>query len=134
MSESEKYSYYFKSHNAITDALSNEIPRMMELFKKQKNKVVFIRYEDLTQDPTYILNKLYRHINENGYDHDLNNIQQSTLFEHDHAYFRERTDHVVKPKLEYRDKPNRVLSERFHKEILKNYSWFYEGFYPDELE
>ena len=131
MSESEKYSYYFKSANALSDGLGNEIVRMMELFKKEPNKVLFVRYEDFTKDPDYILRKIYKYINEEYFEHDLNNILQSELFEHDHAYFRERTDHTVNSKFRYYSTPTRTLSDRFHEEILKNYDWFYKGFYPD---
>lgn len=134
MSESEKYSYYFKSSNVLSEAIANEIVRMMELFKKQPNKVMFIRYEDFTQDPNYILRKLYKYLEEDYFEHDLENISQSELFEHDHAYFRERTDHKTKPRFLYYKKPVRVLSDQFHEEILKNFKWYYQGFYPDALK
>jgi sulfotransferase len=131
MSESEKYAYYFKSSNALSDSLANEIVRMMELFKKEPNKVLFVRYEDFTKDPYYILKKIYKHIDEPYFEHNLDNISQSELFEHDHAYFRERTDHKIKSKFVYYTEPVRTLSDRFYQEILKNYNWFYQGFYPD---
>lgn len=133
MSESEKYAYYFKSVNALSDGLANDVMRMMDLFKKNSGKVLFIRYEDFTQDPDYILRKIYKHIDEEYFDHDLNNISQSELFEHDHAYFRERTDHKVSSKFVYYTEPKRTLSEKFQQEILKNYKWYYDGFYPDAI-
>lgn len=131
MSESEKYTYYFKSHNALSEALANDLQRMMDVFKKNQSKVLFVRYEDLTQDPIYMLRKIYAHVEEDYFEHDLNNILQSTLFEHDHAYFRERTDHNVNPVFQYYKQPQRTLSDRFQKEVLNNYKWFYEGFYPN---
>jgi hypothetical protein len=132
MSEAEKYNYYFKSHNALSNSLANEIQRMMDQFSK--GNVLFIRYEDFTKDPVYMIKKVYNHINEEYYEHDLNSIEQSLLFEHDHAYFKERTDHKVNPQFQYYKEPVRTISDRFQKEILKNYHWFYEGFYPDALK
>lgn len=132
MSESEKYMHYFKSVNALSTGLGNDVQRMMDKFPQ--GNIMFIRYEDFTQDPVYILKKLYKHIGEDYFDHDLDNISQSVLFEHDHAYFRERTDHVVNPRFQYYKKPVRTMSERFQEQVLTDYKWFYEGFYPDALK
>lgn len=131
MSESEKYAYYFKTSNALSDSLANEIQRMMDLFKRDPSRIMFIRYEDFTKDPVYILNKIYNYIQEEYVEHDLNNISQSEIFEHDHAYFKERTDHKIQSQFQYYKEPVRSLSNRFHQEILNNYKWFYEGFYPN---
>jgi sulfotransferase len=131
MSESEKFGYYFKSYNVLSDALANDVVRMMEVFKKTPSKVLFVRFEDFTKDPNYILKKVYNHIGEEYYSHDLDNINQSVLFEHDHAYFKERTDHQTAPSFQYYKEPLRTLSIRFQQEVVNNYKWFYEGFYPD---
>jgi sulfotransferase len=131
MSESEKFGYYFKSYNVLSDALANDVTRMMDVFKKNPSKVLFIRFEDLTKDPNYIIKKVYNHIGEEYYSHDLDNINQSVLFEHDHAYFKERTDHQTAPSFQYYKEPQRTLSIRFQQEVVNNYKWFYEGFYPD---
>jgi|688.fasta_scaffold15969_3 sulfotransferase len=131
MSESEKFGYYFKSLNVLSDALANDVTRMMDVFKKNPSKVLFIRFEDFTKDPIYILKKVYNHIGEEYYSHDLENISQSVLFEHDHAYFKERADHQTAPSFQYYKEPQRTFSTRFQQEVLNNYKWFYEGFYPD---
>jgi hypothetical protein len=134
MSEPEKYAYYFKCKNALTLALANDIQRMMCVFKKDNKRVVFIRYEDFSANPQYILNKLYKFLDLDYYEHDLYNIDQSMLFEHDHAYFKERVDHITHKTFQYYKEPVRTLSKQFQNEILKNYKWFYDGFYPDALE
>jgi len=129
----EKYRHYFEESNAFSESLTREVPRMMEVFEKKQNNVLFIRYEDFTKEPIYILKKLYRFIEEDYYEHDLDNISQSTLFEHDHAYFRERTDHITKPKFMFYTEPVRTLNNSFHERVLKEYRWFYESFYPEVL-
>jgi sulfotransferase len=131
MHEQEKYRFYFNEHNALTASLQLEFPRLMETFKKTTNKIIFIRYEDLTKDPILILKKLYTFLGEEWFEHDLNNISQSELYEHDNAYFRERTDHVTNPKFQYYKEPQRLLSTNFHANVMNEYAWFYEGFYPD---
>ena len=133
MHQHEKYKHYFDEPNAFSVPLQTEVPRMMELFKKTKNKVMFMRYEDFTVDPYQMLTKLYKFIDEPLFQHGLDNIKQSEMFEHDHAYFRERTDHVTMPQFRYYEKPKRTLSDAFHAKVLKENRWFYEGFYPNEL-
>ena len=81
----------------------------------------------------YILNKLYRFLNEVSIEHDLMNISQSELHEHDHAYFREKTDHKTHPKFKYYTEPQRVLSNIFHDRVVTENRWFYEAFYPEVL-
>jgi sulfotransferase len=133
MHQHEKYKHYFDEPNAFSDALQREVPRLMEVFKRTKNRVMFIRYEDFTVDPNQMLTKLYHFIEEEPFQHNLNKIEQSEVFEHDHAYFRERTDHKTLPTFRYFEQPVRTLPESFHNRILKEYRWFYEGFYPNEL-
>lgn len=129
----EKFRFYFDEANALSANLNTEVPRLMEVFKQNKNNVLFIRYEDFTKEPFYILDKIYRFLDLQPFNHDLNNIQQSQLFEHDHAYFRERTDHVVKPKFMMYSEPNRVLPPEFHERVIKENLWFYKSFYPEVL-
>lgn len=133
MHQHEKYKHYFDEQNSLSAPLQTEVPRLMEVFKKQPNKVMFIRYEDFTKDPIYILEKLYHFLGEPYFQHDLNNINQSEMFEHDHAYFREKTDHYTHPTFQYYKPVERTLPDSFQQRVLREYKWFYEGFYPDEL-
>ena len=133
MHKHEKYRHYFDESNSLSVPLSTEVPRMMEVFGRKKNNVLFIRYEDFTKEPIYILKKLYNFLEEDWFEHDLNHIPQSALFEHDHAYFRERTDHVIKSKFVYYEDPVRTLPESFHERVLKENHWFYKSFYPEVL-
>lgn len=129
----EKYKYYFEDSNSLGINLNYEVPRLMEVFKKTKNKVLFVRYEDFILDPVYILNKVHLFLEESSFEYDLNSIEQSTVFEHDHAYFRERTSHKTDTKFHYHKKNKRTLSESFHNKVVENHKWFYEAFYPDQL-
>ena len=131
MSEDEKYHYHFQTPNAFSGALYQELPRLMDVWKNTKNKIKFIRYEDFLVDPVDTINKIYEFLNLPVYQHDLYNIEQSSLYEHDHAYFREKTSHIVKREvIPYRD-PTRVLSDNFHNKVVSEHRWFYDGFYPN---
>lgn len=133
MLEVEKYDYFFKEANAFSVSLYQELPRLMELYKKDPSRVKFVRYEDFLKDPITMLHNIYSFLGMPYYDHDLNNISLSELYEHDNAYFRERTDHHTQPKLASWKPPMRLLSEEFHGKIVNNHKWFYEGFYPEEI-
>jgi len=133
MHEHEKYKHYLTEANSLSMPLTTEVPRLMEMFIKNKNKVMFIRYEDLVAEPIYMIKKLYNFIEEEYFEHDLNNISQSELYEHDHAYFRERTEHVTQTKFLYDHNPKRTLPKSFHDKVVKEFDWFYNGFYPDEI-
>lgn len=133
MTEQEKYQYHFNTQNALSATLSYEVPKYMEIYKQDPSRVKFVRYEDLLRDPEFMLNRIYQFLELPSYKHDLNNIEQSAVFEHDNAYFMEKTDHRTKPQMIPWKEPKRVLSEDFHEKVIKNNEWFYKGFYPEVL-
>jgi sulfotransferase len=133
MHQHELYNHYFSEANSLSASLNKEVPRLMEVFRRTPNRVLFVRYEDLTKDPIYMLNKIYTFLGEIPFEHDLHNIYQSHLFEHDHAYFRERTDHHVIREFRFWNHPVRDLPASFHQRIVNEHKWFYEGFYPEVL-
>lgn len=133
MSEEEKLHYHFKEANAFSSTLRHEIPKYIDLFKRQPGRVKFIRYEDLLKEPEYMLRRIYEFLEIEPYTHNLKGINQSSMFEHDNAYFREKTDHHTKPSLLPWKEPVRVLPPKFHDQVIKNNNWFYKSFYPEVL-
>jgi len=131
MSEDEKYYYHFQTSNAFSSALYQDLPRLMNLWKEKPGMIKFVRYEDLILNPDQELNGIYNFLGLDRYNHDLYNIEQSALYEHDHAYFREKTTHVVKREIIKYNEPVRILSDKFHNKVLNEHEWFYNGFYPN---
>ena len=132
MSEDEKYHYHFQTTNAFSGAVYEDIPRMMHLWQNgHSHRIKFVRYEDLVLNPDQELDGIYKFLGLDRYNHDLNNIEQSALYEHDHAYFREKTSHVVKREMIKYNEPVRNLSDKFHSKVLNEHEWFYNGFYPN---
>lgn len=131
MSEDEKYHYHFNTENAFSISLYQELPRLMHLWKNgHSDRIKFVRYEDLVAEPVQALSEMYQFLQLPLFDHDLNKIQQSDLFEHDNAYFREKTSHVVRRELT-NNPVVRNLSDSFHNKVLSEHKWFYDGFYPN---
>lgn len=133
MSEEEKFYYHFKEQNAFSATLRHEIPKYVDLFKRDAHRVKFVRYEDVLKQPQYMLNRIYDFLELPHYEHDLEHISQSEMFEHDNAYFRERTDHRTHPKLVPWSEPQRNLSPDFHRKVIESNRWFYQHFYPEVL-
>ena len=131
MSEEEKYHYHFNEPNAFSIALKHDLQKYIKMFDPKKIK--FVRYEDFLKDPVYMLSRIYDFLELDTYLHDLNNIDQSEMFEHDNAYFREKTDHVIKPQMIPWSEPKRILSDDFHKRVIDNHTWFYRAFYPEVI-
>lgn len=131
MSEQEKYHYHFNEQNAFSIALRHDLQKYVKMFNRKKIK--FVRYEDFLKDPVYMLKRIYEFLRVDFYEHDLYNIEQSAMFEHDNAYFREKTDHVVKPQMISWSEPKRALSDDFHKRVIDNHMWFYRAFYPEVI-
>lgn len=131
MTDSDKYHYHFKESNAFSAALYDELPRLMEAFKDTSYKIKFIRYEDLTQEPEYMLQRINEFLGVSAFSYNLNCIEQSKLFEHDNAYFREKTCHKVHPKLKLFKDVDRSISASLQQQIVDNNQWFYKSFYPN---
>jgi hypothetical protein len=134
MSYSEKYNYYFGKGGTINVAVEN-VRYLMELKESQKysNRIMFIRYEPFLLNPTAELGKIYRFLEEDNFDHDLNNISPPELYEHDNVYHAERTDHEIYSRIipfeEKESKKERNLPTGFYDKIVEDYDWFYQRFY-----
>jgi len=105
------------------------LDRLKDMFSQGvADKVLFIRYEDLMQNPEHEIKRLYDHLEMPYYEnHDFENIQQTT-HENDmvHGIFG---DHKLRPKFEM--KPNdfeEVLGFENCQKIKNTYKWFFDKF------
>ena len=133
MTENEKFHYYFKSSNPLSGTLTFELPKLIERFQQGSKNIIFVKYEDLLVDPYKELKRIYNVLEHPYFEHELNNIQQSELFEHDHAYFRERTSHVIESSLIHKKIPERKYSKEMQERIIKEHIGFYQTFYPNKV-
>lgn len=75
------------AYNRIKDALA----------RGHKDKMHFVRYEDLTTHPERTLRKIYEFLQEEPFDHDFNNVEQVT-WEND-AIHGIKDLHTIRPKV-----------------------------------
>lgn len=132
MTETERLRYYFRETNPITVALNTEVSRLVEMHASGW-PVMFVRYEDFVRNPDRTLCDIYGFLGMPHYEHCLRDIQPNEMFEHDHAYFRERTSHQVQSEFQQGHQPQRRISPSGQKSIIQMNIGYYERFYPEVL-
>jgi sulfotransferase len=95
---------------------------------KNKNKIYFCRYEDLTKNPKEELDKIYEFLDLSKFEHDFDNINQKPY--NDNPY-QPWGNHKVKNKVEFKEEKYEFLDKETEQCILTNYKWFYDAFYPE---
>lgn len=89
--------------------------------------VLFIKYEDLTQNPKKELKRIYSYLELPYFEHDFDNVEQIT--QEDDTVHGVFGDHIIRKKVEYKEPDFRkVLGEKGCEMITEAYPWFYELF------
>lgn len=91
-------------------------------------KCLFIRAEGLSSNPETEMNKIYKYLGLDVFQHDFNNVQQTTM-EDDAVYGLSPTLHKIKSKVEplvpdYYD----ILGKDICKWIDNNFAWYQNTF------
>lgn len=97
------------------------IQRLHELARLHRNRVHFVRAEDLTTDPQGTMDKVWEYLGEEPFTHDPMNVEQYTQ-EHELGwpYGDHKIRPVVKPlKPEWYD----ILGRQFSEAINHKFSW-----------
>jgi len=89
--------------------------------------ILFIRFEDLTSNPSLEMDKIYKYLDLPTYEHDFNNIEQITV-EDDNVYGI-YGDHTIKKEVKVITPTyNKILGEGVSNNIVNSYEWFYDYF------
>jgi sulfotransferase len=104
------------------------IERLYQIFREGINeKMLFIKYEDLAEDPKREIQRVYEYLDVPYFEHDFDNVQQIT--KEDDSVYGIYGDHVIRTKVsplksDYRE----VLGVNACNWIKTNYKWFYDEF------
>jgi sulfotransferase len=104
------------------------IERLQQIFKDGTNKkMLFVRYEDLAQNPIKEMTRIYSYLGLEYFNHDFDNIEQITR--EDDSVYGIYGDHTIRKKLsplptDYKE----VLGQGACNWIKNNYKWFYDEF------
>tara|TARA_R110001592_G_scaffold3929_8_gene22325 strand:+ start:1423 stop:2238 length:816 start_codon:yes stop_codon:yes gene_type:complete len=104
------------------------LERLYQMVKEGINKkVLFIKFENLTQNPQKEIEKIYNFLELPQFKHDFNNVEQIT--QEDDRVYGIYGDHNIKRKVEPVKKDyNQVLGTQAANWIKNNYKWFYDTF------
>ena len=105
------------------------IERVYQIIKEGNNKnILFIRFEDLCENPENEMKKIYMHFGLPYYEgHNFDNVEQIT--QEDDSVYGIYGDHVIKQKIEPQKKDYReVLGNATCDYIRNRYKWFYDEF------
>lgn len=105
------------------------VDRLKDIIEQGIDKnILFIRYEDLMDNPEEEMNRFYEFINQDVFQHNFVNITQHT-HENDvvHGIYG---DHKLRPKFEKKeDDFMEVLGFEICRDIKQTYKWFYDYFH-----
>ena len=104
------------------------IERLYQVFREGINqKMLFIRFEDLTSNPQKEIDRVYDYLGVNPFAHDFNNVQQITV--EDDSVYGIYGDHNIKSKIEpLKNDYKEILGQAACDWIKNNYKWFYDEF------
>lgn len=88
-------------------------------------KVLFVKFEDLTKDPKAQLNRIYNYLELPYFEHDFANVTQIT--QEDDSVYGIYGDHNIKTKVKpVKSSAKELLGEHAYNWIKENYKWFYD--------
>jgi sulfotransferase len=105
------------------------IERVYQIIKEGNNKnILFIRFEDLCENPENEMKKIYMHFGLPYYEgHNFDNVEQIT--QEDDSVYGIYGDHIIKQKIEPQKKDYKEVLGNATCDYIKNrYKWFYDEF------
>ena len=98
---------------------------------KLDDTFLFVRYEDLIENPREQISEIYKFLSLSDFKNDLDNIEQIPY--HD-SMFLPYGKHKINPKLQSFDPWDFDINKKAEDKIIKDNLWYYNEFYPDVLE
>jgi sulfotransferase len=104
------------------------VERLQQIIKEGNDKkILFVKFEELCNNPSAEMKRIYDHFEIDYYQHDFNNIQQIT--QEDDAVYGIYGDHNIKkvlsaPRSDYKE----ILGVPACTWIRNHYGWYYDYF------
>lgn len=87
--------------------------------------LLFVKYEDLCQDPAATMSRVYAYLGMEEFQHDFDHIQKEVV--EDCSFFGVFGDHNVSPKIKPAQKWHDVLPESLSDLVRKEYDWYFSA-------
>lgn len=93
-----------------------------------EGKVLFVRAEDLTNDPEFVMDELYKSLNLKPFKHNFNHVEQTTK-ENDVIHKLDNNLHTIRNKVEpLVDDYEKILGEEACCLLDENFGWYQKLF------
>lgn len=112
-----------------TQPVGLALERTLDLFQRElADRILFVKYENLCDEPAQTMSKVYEFIEEEPFEHDFENIVKEV--HEDCSHFGPYGDHSVKSRITppKRDDWSEVLSLNLANQIRSAHSWYFETF------
>ena len=100
--------------------------KLLEDIKKMgySNRILIVKYKDLTENPQLILNQIHEFLGEENYNYNKNNFTdlKQTIFEMDSYYNYKFMHDIIEGKIFYKKHEN-ILTTDLIERINKRFSW-----------
>lgn len=106
------------------------IKELIDIPKTFKNKIHICKYELLLDDPLTELKKIYEFLDIPKFSHNFDQIEQK---HHNDNPYQPYGVHKISPKLEKKSEIFPHLRPDISQEIISEYIWYYQTFYPEVL-
>jgi sulfotransferase len=97
------------------------VERLSDAVKRYKNKLHFVHFEDLTENPEETMKKIWNYLDETPFKHDFHNVAQYTT---EHELGWPYGDHKIKNQVAPLPKDwHDVLGRDFSEKIHESFKW-----------
>ena len=127
----ERINCYFHETHTFGQSFKR-IPHVLELSTKYPDKFLIVRQEDFNTNPYTFLKDIYKFFGLDYFKHNLKDIPDSVLYEHDSVY-KDLVCHKVEKS--FKSKPARWKKEMpidASEKIVTENKWFYDLFYNED--
>jgi sulfotransferase len=114
--------------NPKNKPVGRTLSNLREIFQKGYNKkILFVRFEDLCNNPKKQMGRIHDYLGVPSYDYDFNNIIQVT---HENDKFHGKYgDHKIQNKVQpLVSKSKEILGVNMYNQIRKNNHWYFKTF------
>lgn len=104
------------------------LKEVIDCERKFLKNFIFVKYEDLIENPQKTLNEIYRFINAPEYTNDLNRVEQRYF--HD-AIYAPWGDHTIRSRVTTKKETYEfpMIKRKSQQKMLRDYSWYYRYLY-----
>lgn len=117
-----------------TQPVGLALQRTADLFQRKLDKhILFVRYEDLCNDPVATLKTVYDYLELEPFEHDFNCIEKQV--QEDDSHFGVYGQHNIQRQLRPSEPDSRQaqVSEFSSDQIKQTFQWYFDNFYSDTV-